>query len=119
MTQQPEALRLADAMDAVNTNNTDSLLVQMAARSAAIELRRLHALNAELRRLHEENEQLTETDRDMVAVCTSYRDRITTLEAALQKTMGTLENMNHADSIFAGEFDQEITTAKQALGEKK
>ena len=42
MTTQPEALRLADAMDAVNTNNADSLLVQMAARSAAAELRRLH-----------------------------------------------------------------------------
>ena len=47
-TQQPEALRLADAMDAVNKNNADSLLVQMAARSASAELRRLHALNAEL-----------------------------------------------------------------------
>ncbi len=48
MSTQPEALRLADAMDAVNTNNADSLLVQMAARSAAAELRRLHAINAEL-----------------------------------------------------------------------
>lgn len=47
-TQQPEALRLADAMDAVNKNNADSLLVQMAARSASAELRRLHAINAEL-----------------------------------------------------------------------
>ena len=47
-TQQPEALRLADAMDAVNTNNADSLLVQMAARSAAAELRRLHALCEEM-----------------------------------------------------------------------
>ena len=43
--KQPEALRLADALDAVNTNNADSLLVQMAARSAAAELRRLHAEN--------------------------------------------------------------------------
>ena len=34
---QPKALRLADALDAVNTNNADSLLVQMAARSAAAE----------------------------------------------------------------------------------
>ena len=48
MSKQPEALRLADAMDAVNKNNADSLLVQMAARSASAELRRLHALNAEL-----------------------------------------------------------------------
>ncbi len=47
-TQQPDALRLADAMDAVNKNNADSLLVQMAARSASAELRRLHAINAEL-----------------------------------------------------------------------
>lgn len=47
-TKQPEALRLADAMDAVNKNNADSLLVQMAARSASAELRRLHAINAEL-----------------------------------------------------------------------
>jgi hypothetical protein len=49
MNAQPEALRLADAMDAVNTNNADSLLVQMAARSAAAELRRLHEENARLR----------------------------------------------------------------------
>lgn len=48
MSKQPEALRLADAMDAVNKNNADSLLVQMAARSASAELRRLHAINAEL-----------------------------------------------------------------------
>ena len=47
-TQQPEALRLADAMDAVNKNNADSLLVQMAARAASAELRRLSAINAEL-----------------------------------------------------------------------
>ena len=47
---QPEALRLADALDAVNTNNADSLLVQMAARSAAAELRRLHAENEQLKR---------------------------------------------------------------------
>ena len=47
--QQPEALRLADALDAVNTNNADSLLVQMAARSAAAELRRLHTENEVIR----------------------------------------------------------------------
>ena len=48
--KQPEALRLADAMEAVNTNNADSLLVQMAAKSAAAaELRRLHAENEALR----------------------------------------------------------------------
>ena len=51
MSTQPEALRLADAMDAVNTNNADSLLVQMAARSAAAELRRLHAENEALQAL--------------------------------------------------------------------
>ena len=49
MTDQPKALRLADALDAVNTNNADSLLVQMAARSAAAELRRLHAENEDFR----------------------------------------------------------------------
>ena len=47
--KQPKALRLADALDAVNTNNADSLLVQMAARSAAAELRRLHAENEDFR----------------------------------------------------------------------
>ena len=47
MTDQPTALRLADALDAVNTNNADSLLVQMAARSAAAELRRQHAENVD------------------------------------------------------------------------
>ena len=45
--EQSKALRLADALDAVNTNNADSLLVQMAARSAAAELRRLHAENSD------------------------------------------------------------------------
>ena len=42
------ALYLADALDAVNTNNADSLLVQMAARSAATEMRRLYYANNEL-----------------------------------------------------------------------
>lgn len=46
-----KALELADALDAVNTNNADSLLVQMAARSAAAELRRLAAVEAELERI--------------------------------------------------------------------
>lgn len=48
MDKKPEALRLADGLSAVNTNNADSLLAQMVATSAAAELRRLHALNAEL-----------------------------------------------------------------------
>jgi hypothetical protein len=43
-----EALRLADAMDSVNTNNADSLFVQMAAKSAAAELRRLSGVEQEL-----------------------------------------------------------------------
>ena len=42
------ALYLADALDAVNTNNADSLLVHMAARSAAAEMRRLYYANNEL-----------------------------------------------------------------------
>ena len=69
MSKQPEALRLADAMDAVNKNNADSLLVQMAARSAAAELRRLYwdelrvrehrdEMCAEVTRLHAEVERL-------------------------------------------------------------
>lgn len=43
MNEKTKALQLADALDAVNTNNADSLLVQMTARSAATELRRLNA----------------------------------------------------------------------------
>ena len=48
-TPQTEASRLASALDAINTNNADSLLAQMAARSAAAEPRRLDAENQQLK----------------------------------------------------------------------
>jgi len=43
-----DTLALASALDAVNIHNSDSLLAERAARSAAIELRRLHDVNNEL-----------------------------------------------------------------------
>jgi len=48
-TPQTEASRLASALDAINTNNADSLLAQMAAMSAAAELRRLDSENQQLK----------------------------------------------------------------------
>ena len=37
-----------------------------------------------------------------------------TKDKALDLVLETLERMNHADSIFAGEFDKEIAAIKQA-----
>ena len=37
-----------------------------------------------------------------------------TKDKALDLALEALERMNHADSIFAGEFDKEITAIKQA-----
>lgn len=64
--QQSKALRLADALDAVNTNNADSLLVQMAARSAAAELRRLYEENVQMR---EQRDELLEALKRIAMAC--------------------------------------------------
>lgn len=47
--EQPEALWLADALDAINEHNADSLLALNVIRQAGPELRRLHAENEALR----------------------------------------------------------------------
>ena len=58
---QSKALRLADALDAVNTNNADSLLMQMVARSAAAELRRLHRFEVSANEWIKKTEWVQET----------------------------------------------------------
>jgi 3-mercaptopyruvate sulfurtransferase SseA len=40
---------------------------------------------------------------------------MTTLREAAQRALHTFESMGHEDSIFRGEFDQEITALRTAL----
>ena len=37
---------------------------------------------------------------------------------AMKRVLETLERMNHADSIFAGEFDGEVADLREALAEQ-
>ena len=78
--KQPKPLQLADALDAVNTNNADSLLVQMAARSAA----------AELRRLHYESEKLKSLCRRSLQAL--WEDDFPSLRDELRKALGDIND---------------------------
>ena len=111
--KQPEALRLADALDAVNTNNADSLLVQMAARSAAAELRRLHAENEDFRAtidyLTRENaEQIGE-----IVALKEQRDEL--LEALREMVAGDAEAIKEADALGVPFPDEMLTAYRRAV----
>ena len=111
--KQPKALRLADALDAVNTNNADSLLVQMAARSAAAELRRLHAENEDFRAtidyLTRENaEQIGE-----IVALKEQRDEL--LEALREMVAGDAEAIAEADALGVPFPDEILTSYRRAV----
>ena len=111
--EQPKALRLADALDAVNTNNADSLLVQMAARSAAAELRRLHAENDDFRatcdHLARENaEQIGE-----IVALKEQRDAL--LEALREMVAGDAEAIKEADALGVPFPDEMLTAYRRAV----
>ena len=98
MNEQPEALRLADAL-------MEPVVLDKHAMQAA----------AELRRLHEESIQARRTGEYWKAEHLAGNNRITTLEAALRQAVEAFELYQSKMSVEM--FDAAITAAKQALGE--
>ena len=103
MTQQPEALRLADELDAYHTRSCHKEAAE------------------ELRRLHEENQKLTnrqewwQEQHDVtVEALLQAQARITTLEAALRQAVEALEHPGNIWHMNCPK-DAAITAAKQAL----
>ena len=91
MNEQPEALRLADAMQHYwDERGPDA-----------------EAVAAELRRLHEANEAFAKRQE-------WWNDRMFELEAALRQAVEAFELYQSKMSVEA--FDAAITAAKKALG---
>jgi hypothetical protein len=76
MTQQPEALRLADAIDPLTRKFLDNLTCKV----AADELRRLHAINAQLL---EALEFIADRQDLMFAECSDAEEIIEVARAAI------------------------------------
>ena len=121
MTDQPKALRLADALDAVNTNNADSLLVQMAARSAAAELRRLHAENEDFRATID---YLTRENAEQIGEIVALKERGDELLAVLRMARwcvqadldSLVETCRHQDGSMEAADAALVATYAEKLG---
>ncbi len=130
MTQQPEALRIADLLEAVpfigfifdeQSGTEDPGLVK----EAAAELRRLHELEESQKEWRKKNKASAEF---VAAVMIGQEKRITTLESALRQAVEAVENSTVVSANFATRLeyqtasehrDSTITASKQALGEDK
>lgn len=122
MTQQPEALRLADDLDAEFVQGHIS---NHTGRKAAAELRRLHEENEHLKLVKFSFEMKLATRGyelqidDLKYRITTLKARITTLEAALTQAveaLGFAYNACESDWVQDEKIWPAITAAKQALG---
>ena len=107
MTQQPEALRLA--------NELESYIGRPVCNEAAAELRRLHDLCAEW----EKKAATWLASPEAAKRLDGYRElaqRVNTLETALGQAMEALEWLTVAEPGDEPPINEAITTAKQALG---
>ena len=129
MTQQPEALRIAEElMGAANSMPADERGWFDDEKGNHVPHNVFTDAAAELRRLHEENQKFThrqewwQEQHDVtVAVLQKAQERITALEAALRQAVQTLEEIHPGNMTPMAEeaWNKAITAAKQALeGEK-
>lgn len=111
MTQQPEALRLADRLDLYATGDAHQQDIEQ----AAAELRWLHDLCAEW----EKKAATWLASPEAAKRLDGYRElaqRVNTLETALGQAIEALEWLTAAEPGDEPPINEAITTAKQALG---